>query len=411
MAKITPATTQNMMHLMVSGIDKLLANPPEWKNNRIGLVTNHAACTADFIPVRQALLEAGFRITRLFSPEHGLDTIGVDGAEMQDGIDALTGLPVTSLYGSKLAPDQQALAEIDTLLFDIPDIGCRFYTYLWTMTHVLEACAVHRKHLVIADRPNPLSGQLDLAEGPLLDERCNSSFIGRWNIPIRHSCTLGELAIYFKSTGSSQLLQENSNSFQLDIIPCANWQRTSFYPQEHYSFVPTSPAIPCFESALLYPGLGLLEATNISEGRGTATPFRVAGAPWMDGLSIAKLVNDLHPKGVFARPVSFKPLEGKYAGQQCHGIMLHAYDPAVFRPVALGWLLIGLIKKWHPDHFAWAAYPTYVNHSGARHLDLLTGLRDAEGLVAGPGENSLEDIAHYTDPGNWREKVAPYLLY
>jgi uncharacterized protein YbbC (DUF1343 family) len=395
----------------LSGIDTLLAGPPEWKNSRIGLVTNHAACTANFKPVRQALLDAGFKITRLFSPEHGLDTIGVDGKEMLDGIDPLTKLPVTSLYGGKLAPDQHDLAEVDLVLFDIPDIGCRFYTYLWTMTHVMEACAVHGKRLVIADRPNPLSGRLDLAEGPLLNERYNSSFIGRWNIPIRHSSTLGELALYFKSTGSSEILQANSSSFRLDVIPCHNWERTIFYPQWRCSFVPTSPAVPCFESALLYPGLGLLEATNISEGRGTATPFRVAGAPWMDGPRIAKLLNELHPEGAYARPVSFKPAEGKYAGQNCNGIMIHVDDPVVFRPVAYGWLLIRLIKKLHAGFFTWAPYPTYVNHSGARHLDLLTGLRDAESLVAGSGENDIEDIGRYTDPGGWRARIAPHLLY
>ncbi|HEU4552972.1 MAG TPA: DUF1343 domain-containing protein [Chitinophaga sp.] len=399
------------MHSILPGIDVLLANPPGWKNSRIGLVTNHAACTASFKPVRQALLEAGFKITRLFSPEHGLDTTGADGKEMQDGMDLLTGLPVTSLYGNKLAPDEKDLAEIDLVLFDIPDIGCRFYTYLWTMTHVMEACAIHGKHLVIADRPNPLSGRLDLAEGPLLDERHCSSFIGRWNIPLRHSCTLGELALYFKATGSSKILQANANSFPLEVIRCHNWQRTIFYPQWEYSFVPTSPAIPCFESALLYPGLGLLEAANISEGRGTATPFRIAGAPWMDGARVARLINELCSSGVFARPVHFKPTEGKYAGQQCDGIMLHVNDPSVFKPVWYGWLLIRLIKKLHPHFFSWAPYPTHVNYSGARHLDLLTGLKEAESLVAGSGENGIEDIARYTDPGDWRNKVAPYLLY
>lgn len=390
---------------MLSGIDILLANPPAWKGHRIGLVTNHAACTADFRPVRQALLAAGFRITRLFSPEHGLDTIGVDGAEMKDGIDPLTGLPVTSLYGGKLAPDREDLAEIDLLLFDIPDIGCRFYTYLWTMTHVMEACATHGKRLVIADRPNPLSGRLDLAEGPLLDERHCSSFIGRWRMPVRHSCTLGELALYFKSAGSSPILQ---TAFDLEVIRCHNWQRTMFYPQWRSSFVPTSPAISCFESALLYPGLGLLEATNISEGRGTATPFRVAGAPWMDGARIAQHMNALHANGVYARPISFQPAEGKYAGQKCYGVMMHVADPAIFRPIAYGWLLIRTIRQFHPDFFAWASYPTYVNQTGARHLDLLTGLEGAESLVADVGAN---DIGRYTDPGDWWDKVSAYLLY
>ncbi|MBV8252349.1 MAG: DUF1343 domain-containing protein [Chitinophaga sp.] len=396
------------MNSMLSGIDTLLANPPDWKNSRIGLVTNHAACTVDFKPVRQALLAAGFKITRLFSPEHGLDTIGVDGAEMHDGIDPLTGLPVTSLYGGKLAPDEKDLAELDLILFDIPDIGCRFYTYLWTMTHVMEACALHGKHLVIADRPNPLSGRLDLAEGPMLDELHTSSFIGRWRMPIRHSCTLGELALYFKST---KILPAHADAFRLEVIRCQYWQRTMFYPDWKYSFVPTSPAIPSFESALLYPGLGLLEATNISEGRGTATPFRIAGAPWMDGARIATSLNALHPNGVIARPITFKPAEGKYVGEKCNGVMFHVQDPTVFRPVAYGWLLIRLIKNLHPNSFAWAEYPTYVNNSGTRHLDLLTGLNDAEALVAGSGDHNIEDISRYTAPGDWQERVAPYLLY
>lgn len=398
------------MRTILSGIDTLLCHPPAWKNSRIGLVTNHAACTIHFQPARQALLEAGFRITRLFSPEHGLDAIGVDGKEMPDGIDPLTGLPVTSLYGGKLAPDHNDLADIDLVLFDIPDIGCRFYTYLWTMTHVMEACAVYGKRLVIADRPNPLSGRLELAEGPMLDER-SSSFIGRWNIPVRHSCTLGELALYFKSTCVGDILREYSDSFEMDIIPCQNWQREMFDPEYRYSFVPTSPAIPCFESSLLYPGLGLLEATNISEGRGTAAPFRMAGAPWMDGARIAELVNSYRLEGVVARPVGFMPAEGKYQGQKCNGVMFHPVDPAIFKPVGLGWLLIRLVKDLHPDLFTWAPYPTHVNHSGANHLDLLTGLRDAEALI-GMGEfRSLDDIRQHTIAANWGSEVALYLMY
>lgn len=389
----------------MTGIDTLLSHPPTWKNHRIGLVTNHAASTADFRPAREALLAQGFNITRLFSPEHGLETTGEDGREMPDGIDRLTGLPVTSLYGGKLAPDQNDLSDIDIVLFDIPDIGCRFYTYLWTMTHVMEACAAHGKHLVIADRPNPLSGRLHLAEGPLLDEANCSSFIGRWNIPLRHSCTVGELALYFKTVRNMQ------HNLQLEVIPCQNWQRTMFYPDWSSSFIPTSPAIPCFESALLYPGMGLLEATNVSEGRGTATPFRVAGAPWMDGPRIAKLFNAYQPEGVYARLVNFTPAEGKYQGQKCSGIMLHVQDPGVFRPVRNGWLLIRLIRDLHPGHFSWAPYPTYVNRAGTRHLDLLLGVKDAESLVAGKAEGGWEDIAKYTAPGDWPERIAPFLLY
>lgn len=426
------------MNSIQFGIDILLENPPQWRNHRIGLVTNHAACTTNFIPSRKALLEAGFHIVKLFSPEHGLDTTGADGHEMQGGTDPLTGLPVISLYGRKLAPAKEDLSDIDLVLFDIPDVGCRFYTYLWTMTHVMEACASYDKPLIIADRPNPLSGRLDLAEGPLLDEAHCSSFIGRWKIPVRHSCTLGELAAYFcaeqlrvgRNDGvycaslplSDAAPQDGGTGASLTIIPCRNWRRPMFYPEWNTSFVPTSPAIPTFESALLFPGLGLLEATNISEGRGTATPFRMAGAPWMDEVRTAAifnatLSNSAMPSGVTARPVVFTPTEGKFARQKCRGIMLHVSDPTVFRPVMTGWLLIRIIKGLHPDSFAWAPYPTFVNRAGARHLDLLTGLPDAESLfgtadLSKPVSTATgREIQNYTGTGNWAESIAPYLLY
>ena len=182
------------------GIDILLKQNPSWKKKRIGLVTNHAATTNKLIPSRKALLDKGFNIIKLFSPEHGLDVKGADGAKMKDGIDTLTNLPVISLYNRKLAPGKKDLMDIDIILFDIPDIGCRCYTYLWTMTYVAEACAKHKKKLIILDRPNPVSGNLQLAEGPILDEKKCASFIGRWDIPLRHSCTLGELALYFNQS-------------------------------------------------------------------------------------------------------------------------------------------------------------------------------------------------------------------
>jgi len=182
---------------ILSGIDLLLASPPAWKGKRIGLVTNHAAVTSGFQSVRMALLQKGFNLVKLFSPEHGLDTSGADGQLMHDGLDKLTGLPIISLYSHKVAPTREDLEDTDVLLFDIPDVGARFYTYLWTMTHVMEACAAHQKMFVLADRPNPLSGNLHLAEGPMLEEANCHSFIGRWSIPVRHSCTLGELANYF----------------------------------------------------------------------------------------------------------------------------------------------------------------------------------------------------------------------
>ena len=166
------------------GVDILLQISPIWKNKRIGLVTNIAAVTNNNLPTREALLKNNFTISKLFSPEHGLDIVGADGHEIKDGIDELTGLPIISLYSNKLAPTKEDLEDIDIILFDIPDIGSRFYTYLWTMTYVMEACALHNKPLVILDRPNPIGGDINKAEGPMLDEINCPSFIGRWDIPV-----------------------------------------------------------------------------------------------------------------------------------------------------------------------------------------------------------------------------------
>lgn len=400
------------MSFVFSGIDVLLAQPPGWRHKNIAMVTNHAATTHRFECARLALLQAGFNIVRLFSPEHGLDTTGADGQQMQDGVDALTGLPVISLYGNRLRPSPEDLAGIEMVLFDIPDIGCRFYTYLWTMTHVMEACAAAAIPFVVADRPNPLSGNLALAEGPLLDEAHCSSFIGRWRMPVRHSCTLGELALYFNASRTIGCTAE--------IITCTHWRRRMFYHEYSPSFVPTSPAITSFESALLYPGLCFLEATNISEGRGTATPFRVAGAPWMQAEKTAVLFNSMiaaaaattgQAISVYARPVTFTPAEGKYAAQACKGVMLHVTAPASFFPVQTGWLLARIIKELHPGLFEWAPYPTHVNRTGRHHLDLLSGLQGTEQLFAGPPAGFADDAEKYTPAGDWQDRIRPFLLY
>ena len=388
------------------GIDILLAQQLQWKRKRIALVTNHAATTNCFVPSRLALLQHGFNIVKLFSPEHGLDTTGADGHAMGNSTDPLTQLPVVSLYGDKLAPAPEDLNDIDLVLFDIPDVGSRFYTYLWTMTHVLEACAAYNLPFIVADRPNPVSGNLKLSEGPMLDEVHCSSFIGRWSIPVRHSCTMGELAKYFNAT-------RNINC-KLEVIPCSYWQREMYYTEWSHSFVPLSPAIPGFESALLYPGLCLLEATNCSEGRGTATPFRIAGAPWMQANETARLFNSMQAapsNSVYARPIMFTPTEGKYVGQRCNGIMLHVTDPNAFLPVTIGWLLIRIIKELHPQHFQWATYPTHVNPSGKNHLDLLSGIPGTATLFETALADFTDAVRKHIELKDWVLHIQPHLMY
>ncbi len=384
------------------GIDCLLRNPPSWKNQRIGLVTNHAATTAHLSASREALLENGFKVVVLFSPEHGLDVQGADGHEMLDGKDVLTGLPVISLYSHKLAPSPADLLNVDILLFDIPDVGSRFYTYLWTLTHVMEAAAAAKKKLVVLDRPNPVSGNLDLAEGPILDES-QASFIGRWPVPVRHSCTLGELALYFNA--------ERHLACDLELVRCEGWERNSFQPDWGIRFVPTSPAIRDFNSMLLYPGTCLLEATNISEGRGTDTAFQLAGAPWMDGMDIAGIFHGFGMDEVEVESVAFTPDSSKYQGELCQGIRLTPRDPAYFQPVFLGLVLIRMVKELYPSRFAWAPYPTLVNPTGEHHLDKLLGIPDSEDLFSLPLPKFMAEVTKLTRCADWKKAVSKYLLY
>ena len=384
------------------GIDILLADPPEWKRERIGLVTNHAATTNHLSPSRKALLQRSFNIQKLFSPEHGLDVLGADGHEMKDGTDVLTRLPVISLYSTKLAPSDQDLEDLDIVLFDIPDVGSRFYTYLWTMTHVMEACAKNKKKLIILDRPNPVSGDPGLAEGPILDI-AQASFIGRWPIPIRHSCTLGELAVYFNT--------ERKINCPLEVIRCEGWNRTDFQPDWGIDFVPTSPAIQNFQSMLTYPGLCLLEATNISEGRGTKDAFRLAGAPWIKGQSLATIIADIGLDEIHVTAHTFIPSDSKYKGETCNGILINVKHPESFQPVFFGLMLIRIIKQSYPQDFDWAPYPTMVNPTGKQHLDKLLGITDSEKLFALPLPKFIAEITKLTQCRSWSEEMRDYLLY
>lgn len=384
------------------GIDNLLQQSPDWKTARIGLVTNHAATTRSLVPSRQALLEAGFKIVKLFSPEHGLDVKGADGQPMRDGVDPLTGLGVTSLYSGKLSPDEADHAELDVILFDIPDIGCRFYTYLWTMTHVMESCARYGTRLIVLDRPNPVSGLMDLAEGPVLDES-QSSFIGRWSLPVRHSCTLGELALYFNET--------KKLGCKLEVIKCSGWRREMFQPDWGTTFVATSPAICRFEAMQLYPGLCLLEATNVSEGRGTDWSFQSVGAPWLQAKKMAQILAQMGMDELRFTAGSFIPAHSKFAGQRCEALHFEVVDALAFKPVFFGMLLMKMIRDIHGALFRWDVYPTLVNPAGTHHLDKLLGVGGSEQLFELPLQSFLAKAQQLTAVREWETAVSGYLLY
>lgn len=391
------------------GVDTLLT----WRlaalqGQRVGLVTNNVATSAQLprpmTPTRLALQRAGVNLTKLFAPEHGLGANAADGAPIDNEIDPLTGLPVYSLYGATYRPTPAMLADLDLLLFDIPDVGVRFYTYIWTLSYVMEACAAVGLPLWVLDRPNPLGGELTAAEGPMLDEATVASFVGRWSMPVRHSLTIGELANLWN--GERQL------GVDLMVIPSTGWTRAQLWSATGLPFVPTSPAMPDFDAALLYPGTCFFEGTNLSEGRGTATPFRVVGAPWLQAQTVVDHFNAQALPGIVARAVQFTPLSSKHTGELCQGVMLHVLAAPALRPVAAGLQLLAIIIALHPQDFTWLPYPTAANGPGYGHFDLLSGRLDLRSALATlDPATANHTIRQWTVATDWAQRVQPYLCY
>ena len=381
------------MQQVISGINVFLQDPQVNKNSRFAIVTNNAAFTSARILSRLVLVEKGFNLIKIFSPEHGISVKGADGSHQKDSIDIKTSLPVISLYGDRLMPTEEDLKNTDIVLFDIPDVGCRFYTYLWTMTYVMEACAKYNKPLIILDRPNPIGGNWEMAEGPMLDETNCSSFIGRWSIPIRHCCTLGELANYFSN--------KKIKGLDLKIIQVKNWDRD----QIANDFYPTSPAIQNITTALVYPGMGILEGINVNEGRGTDKPFMQFGAPWIIAEELQMVLKNKNIPDIDLKSCSYTPADSLYKNETCYGLELNLTDVNKFRPFAFAIDLISILFKLYPHQVKERAYVTNVNPTGGGHLDKLLGVKNAFELLKW-GKTIQTDISQ-----TWLSEITSCLLY
>lgn len=383
------------------GIDHLLQQTPHWKNKSIGFLTNQAATTNTGIPSRKALIDKGFNIVQLFSPEHGLDATGTDGAKMNDGIDPLTGLKVISLYGEKFKPSKEDLSQIDIMLFDIPDAGTRFYTYLWSMTYWIEAAAENQIPVYILDRPNPLGGLMTQSEGPLLEDAL-SSFIGRFKIPIKHQCTLGELALYFNKTQGW-----NAN---LHVITCKHWNRDELFYEWNLPWINPSPALQNIEACILYPGLCFFEATNISVGRGTKYAFEWLGANWLNLPAITLVGQNLLRSEMKIETLTLK-LPTTLGVHETKGFRIKIIDPTNYSAVMNGLLLLKLLKDLHPQDFKWMPYPTQANPTGENHLSLLLGIPNAELIFDLPLQSWLQQITKWLKISQWPQEMNEFLLY
>ncbi len=301
-------------------------------------------------------------VTVVWSPQHGF--YGDRQANMiasDDFSDPLSGLPVFSLYGEKREPAPEMFADIDLVLVDLVDVGCRVYTYIWTLFLVLKAAAAAGVKVIVFDRPNPLGGET--VEGNLLLEDY-TSFVGLYPLPMRHGLTIGELALYFK--------REASFAAELEVIPLTGWRRQLSFAESGLFWVLPSPNMPAPATALVYPGQVLLEGTNISEGRGTTLPFELCGAPFIDP---RRLLAEIRPEalaGLFLRPTWFTPTFDKWAGEFCGGLQLHVTDWRKFSPYYFTLALLQVIIKLYPDEFFWLD-PPYEYEYKIMPIDILTG--------------------------------------
>lgn len=323
---------------VLTGIDVLVRdNFAQLKGRRIGLVTNHTGQDRTGRATIDLLHQApDVKLVALFSPEHGIR--GVLDEKVGDGKDEKTGLPIYSLYGKRKRPTADTLQGVDTLVYDIQDIGCRFYTYSTTLGYTLEAAAENKLKAVVLDRPNPIGGMA--IEGPVLDPGLES-FVAYHSLPIRHGLTVGELARLFNA--------ERKIGADLDVVAMQGWKRSTWFERTGLMWINPSPNLRTLSAALLYPGIGILETTNLSVGRGTERPFEWIGAPWLDAQKLAAALAQEKLPGIRFVPAQRTPSSSVHQGKLCSGVHLFVDDWARFQPVRTGLAIAAVLHKLHPS--------------------------------------------------------------
>ncbi|TDK23010.1 DUF1343 domain-containing protein [Luteimonas aestuarii] len=392
-ACITPTAARD--DGLVAGIDVLLLDGAHLvEGKRVGLVTNPTGVDRDLrSSIDRLAAHPGVTLVALYGPEHGVRGDAQAGDQVGSTRDPRTGVPVHSLYGEHREPTAAMLQGVDVLVFDIQDVGARFYTYPYTLANVMRAARRAGIPVVVPDRPNPVGGVQ--VEGPVLEPEY-ASFVGQYAIPIRHGMTLGELA---------RLFNEGFDiGAELHVVPMRGWRRDAVEPGHALPWVLPSPNMPTPDTALVYPGTGLVEGTNLSEGRGTTRPFELIGAPYVDADVLADRMNALDLPGVRFRPAWFTPTFSKHAGELCGGVQLHVTDADAFRPVRTGIALLAALQSLYPDAFAFLPgerpfFDTLVGNSWVR-----------EAILAG---ETASDIEARWLPGLQRFEAmrVRYLLY
>lgn len=332
---------------VLTGLDVLLRDGhPALSGARIGLVTNHTAVTRDLVSIVDAMHgDDRFNVVRLFAPEHGVRGAAQAGDRVEDEVDPVTRLPVVSLYGANRTPNAAMLTDLDAIIFDIQDAGARHYTYISTMVNVMVACKPLNLPYIVLDRPNPITGVH--TEGKVLEQEF-ASFVGIHPMPTRHGLTMGELAL---------LIAADLAIPPPTVIRCEGWARDMWWDETGLPFVYPSPNLPKLNSLIAYTATCILEATTLSEGRGTTLPFEMIGAPWVDGNALANEMNSRALPGVTFRATGFTPSFSKHQGDLCGGVQVHITDREAFRPVSTGVHIVHALRNLSDSRFEWTSGP------------------------------------------------------
>jgi uncharacterized protein YbbC (DUF1343 family) len=353
------------------------------RKKRVGVIANPTTVDAELRHAVDLLhADPDVDVRALFGPEHGLRGDAQDMISVGGESDDRTGLPVHSLYGTdeaSLEPTQDSLSDLDAVVFDIQDVGSRYYTYVWTMVYAMRACARAGIELIVLDRPNPLGGTL--VEGGEVAERYRS-FVGLRSIPNRHGFTAGEIAMWARDGEGLDV--------GVTVVQMEGWKRDMYYDDTNLPWVSPSPNMPTCDTALVYPGMCLIEGTEVSEARGTTRPFEYVGAPYVDGYALAEMLDSERLPGVTLRPMVFTPTFHKHGRQACGGVQLHVTDRVAFRPYRTGVACLRALRALWPDAFRWRE-AAYEFRNDVPAIDLLTGSSQVrEAIDAG---EALDDIA------------------
>ena len=391
----------NRRHIKL-GLETLLEQPSRFLGNeRVGLICNQASVDHGFRHAADLLYQHNdVNLRALFGPQHGIRGDVQDNMiETDHAVDPTTKLPIYSLYSETREPTEAMLKDVDVLVFDMQDVGCRIYTFAYTMANSMVAAKRFGKKIIVCDRPNPINGR-DVAGNVLETEQ--ASFVGLFPMPTRHGMTLGELAQLFND--------KFGIACDLSVIPMEGWDRDCWLDETDTPWVLPSPNIPTLDSATVFPGTVHFEGTQISEGRGTTRPFELIGAPYIDPEKYAERLNSLNFPGVYFRSCVFRPTFQKHGGVSCGGVQIHVMDRRVFEPVSAGVAMVKVAYELYPDQFRWKE-PPYEYVYDRNPFDVIAGTSRIREVIESGG--SIEDLWSWWTPNleDFKRLRENYLLY